>query len=226
VGFYNTSDAREVYVQGGLAYVADSSGGLIILRYTGDEPYIDLSISNSDISVSPSDSPPGMMNITAQIHNVGSLDVQNIVVRFLDENLSTGKASTIDEQTIPQLAAFESTELTALWQPLMENHRLHDASGNALALWMCNTADPSLGDTGTLNEILSHQEIRFSKWDGVTWSEPIFITNDNVPDGLAAIAADNSGNAMAVWVRDLDADVLTRADSELWFATWDGGEFC
>jgi len=100
-----------------------------------------------------------------------------------------------------------------------------DATGNALALWMCNTADPSLGDTGTLNEILSHQEICFSKWDGVTWSEPVFVTNDNVPDGLAAIAADNSGNAMAVWVRDLDADVLTRDDSELWFATWDGNSW-
>jgi len=86
---------------------------------------IDLSISDSDISVSPSDSPPGWMNITAQIHNVGSVDVQNIVVRFLDENISTGKTSTIDEQTIEQLAALDSTELTALWQPVMEKHKLH-----------------------------------------------------------------------------------------------------
>ena len=100
-----------------------------------------------------------------------------------------------------------------------------DASGNALVLWMCNTADRSLGDTGTLNEILSYQEIFFSKWDGATWSDPAFITNDNVPDGLAAIAADHFGNAMAVWVRDLDGDVLTRADSELWFATWDGNSW-
>ena len=100
-----------------------------------------------------------------------------------------------------------------------------DASGNALALWTCNTADRSLGDTGTLNEILSYQEIFFSKWDGAAWSDPAFITNDNVPDGLTAIAADRSGNAMAVWVRDLDGDVLTRADSELWFATWDGNSW-
>ena len=89
------------------------------------EANIDLSISDADISVSPSDFPPGMMNITVQIHNVGSVDVQNIVVRFLDENLSTGQTDTIDEQTIEQLDAFKSTELTALWQPLMENHKLH-----------------------------------------------------------------------------------------------------
>lgn len=39
VGFYDTPDwAKDLYVHGSYAYVADEDGGLIILRYTGAEP--------------------------------------------------------------------------------------------------------------------------------------------------------------------------------------------
>ena len=84
---------------------------------------VDLSISDSDISVSPST--PGSTDIKAKVQNISVVDASDILVRFTDENLDTGRTDIIANKTIGNLPAFSDTQLTVSWTPVAGKHKLH-----------------------------------------------------------------------------------------------------
>ncbi|MCA9873990.1 MAG: hypothetical protein KC441_10050, partial [Anaerolineales bacterium] len=97
--------------------------------------------------------------------------------------------------------------------------------GRMLVVWTQNMLTRSeMADLGTdLNAIFAHQEIFFNYFDGSVWSGPTQVTNDNLPDGFAAIAGDESGGATLVWTVDTDGDLATRTDLEIAAADWAAG---
>jgi hypothetical protein len=98
------------------------------------------------------------------------------------------------------------------------------APDRALAVWTQNELprdhdEPNL----TLDTMLAHQELYYSVWDGVVWSAPTRLTQDETPDGRVSLAADAArGTALAAWVRDEDGLAATRGDWEIYYAAWDG----
>lgn len=49
---------------------------------------------------------------------------------------------------------------------------------------------------------IQHQEIFYATWDGTTWSAPVRLTDDDLPDGRPTVAGDLNGFSLA-WVRDV-----------------------
>lgn len=68
----------------------------------------------------------------------------------------------------------------------------HPATDNALLLWVHDDSAKPVGQA---------QELRFSRWNGTSWSTPAAITNDAYLDGAPQVTWDAAGNAVAVWQR-------------------------
>ncbi|NOY68518.1 MAG: hypothetical protein GXP53_03370 [Deltaproteobacteria bacterium] len=97
-------------------------------------------------------------------------------------------------------------------------------NGRALALWTANDGTKTLDD---LNDIFAAQDIRFSVWDGTSWSSPADIIDDNETDGVADVSYDPVTNqAVAVWFHDAnsDHDVETRRQWEIHSSIFDAGD--
>jgi hypothetical protein len=119
-------------------------------------------------------------------------------------------------------------------QRLTNNERVENdprvaflAPNQAIAVWTQNKLGPSEAQNVTdLNQVLRAQELYYSLWDGTSWSPPSPITNDDRPDGLAALATDPArGKAMVIWVHDEDGDFQTRGDWEIYYSEWNGSNW-
>jgi hypothetical protein len=94
------------------------------------------------------------------------------------------------------------------------------ADGDVLLLWVHD-------DTG--KPLMQGEEVRYSLYDGSSWSAPANITNDSLQDFAPQVAYDGSGHAVAVWERNkvvqsgssaLDAAYANAF--ELAYAVWNG----
>ena len=94
-----------------------------------------------------------------------------------------------------------------------------DAQGNALAVWMHCTDNDVFTRTDW--------EIYYARWDASaqTWTQPQALTNDTSADWSVTIAQAPNGQAVAVWVRDADADHSANEDTDLYYAVWNGSQF-
>ncbi len=119
------------------------------------------------------------------------------------------------------------------WGPkaqLTENQRFETdpqvvflSTGEAMAVWTQNELTRAEGEAlADLNAALAQQELYYSRWDGAQWSAPGRITDNDLPDGRAALAAGPDGRALLVWLRDGDAQIETRGDWEVYFSQWNG----
>ncbi|MBM4429110.1 MAG: hypothetical protein FJ026_02020, partial [Chloroflexi bacterium] len=66
------------------------------------------------------------------------------------------------------------------------------SNDHALALWTHDVPTKALGT--------SH-EIFFSRWDGLAWSNPSAVSNDDLMDGTPKVAWTSGSQAVAVWQR-------------------------
>jgi hypothetical protein len=94
-------------------------------------------------------------------------------------------------------------------------------TGQALAVWTQNKLDRThvISD---LNTVLNGQELYYALWNGTGWIETSALTADEFPDGRVSLAAGPGGQAMAVWVHDVDGQTETRGDWEIHFVMWNG----
>lgn len=95
---------------------------------------------------------------------------------------------------------------------------LNPTNDNGMLLWVHDDINKPLGQ--------SH-ELKFSRWDGTSWSTPANVTSDNVIDEAPQVTWDAAGNAVAVWSRmrepmpaDTTWDEQTAKKTEIGTATY------
>jgi hypothetical protein len=95
-------------------------------------------------------------------------------------------------------------------------------NGKAMAVWTENPITPAQETAAgnDLNAILKRQEIFYALYNGSQWGAPQRLTNDQLPDGHAAIAGDDLGITLA-WMQDTDGDLATRQDWRIAVQEWD-----
>jgi hypothetical protein len=94
-------------------------------------------------------------------------------------------------------------------------------SGQAMVAWTGNPITPAQEQAATgMNDILKRQELYYAVWTGSQWSPPVRLTNDQLPDGQAAMAGDSQGITLA-WVTDGDGNLATRTDWRIAVRQWD-----
>lgn len=102
----------------------------------------------------------------------------------------------------------------------------YGSTGRAVVAWTENPI--SLADeaaaSGDLNAILKHQEIYYASYNGSQWSAPQQLTNDDLPDGQAALAGDNQGVTLT-WMTDTDGNLATRLDWRIAVRDWNGSSW-
>jgi hypothetical protein len=118
------------------------------------------------------------------------------------------------------LATDENTISTNVFP---ESHPAIAADGSVLLLWVHDD---------TSKPLMQGEEIYYSVYNGVTWSTPTGITNDNLQDFAPRVAFDRNDNAIAVWERnkvvqsessEFNADYANAF--ELAYAVWDGSSW-
>ncbi|HYN88104.1 MAG TPA: DNRLRE domain-containing protein, partial [Ardenticatenaceae bacterium] len=96
-------------------------------------------------------------------------------------------------------------------------------NGTPVVVWTENTMSKgeaeAAGDNLALH--LARQELFYATWAGDSWSEPLRLTNDALPDGRAALAGDASGGTLT-WVRYADLNLQSNTDWRIATAEWDG----
>jgi len=89
---------------------------------------------------------------------------------------------------------------------------------SALAIWTSNKGDKTLNK---LNDILNHQDIAVSIYNGTSWSTPQSLISDKYADGNAKVAYNStSSKAMALWVHnsiDTMDGIQSKKGFELYF---------
>lgn len=92
--------------------------------------------------------------------------------------------------------------------------------GRAIAIWTENTlAAAEMEEVSSLVDLVTHNEIYYSEWDGSSWSVPAPLTNDSVRDGQPSLTASPAQEELlAVWSRG-------GSNSDIYAARWDGSEW-
>jgi hypothetical protein len=100
----------------------------------------------------------------------------------------------------------------------------------AIAVWTQNEipkADQAAHDH--VEDVLAQQEIYAALWgeDGSPgWSEPVRLTQNQVPDGRPALATDpDADRAVVAWVRDQDSQVSTPGSLDICLRSYEAGEW-
>ena len=70
----------------------------------------------------------------------------------------------------------------------------------------------AMGDD--MNAHLTRQEIVYRLFRNGVWEPAVYVTGDQLADGLPALAG-GPGGAVLAWVRDLDGDAFTRSDQRI-----------
>ncbi len=96
--------------------------------------------------------------------------------------------------------------------------------GKAMVVWTENPITPAEEQSAgnDLNLILKRQEIYYATYNGSQWAAPIRLTNDQLPDGHAALAGDDQGITLA-WLQDTDGNLTTRLDWRIAVRNWNPG---
>jgi hypothetical protein len=94
-------------------------------------------------------------------------------------------------------------------------------SGQALVVWTENmmTRQDYVDLDDDIAGMLPSLELYYARWDGASWGAAHRLTNNNLPDGMAALAGDAQGATLA-WVRDNDGDIATRTDWYIVVSHW------
>ena len=174
---------------------------------------------------------PALVDALQQITNRPRIMAQPVIASGpADTMLSVyiEDATPFADTTTPVVTGRFWNPITRTWSaPLPISDGLHYVSepaatyvgpdGQALVAWTENTLTRAQGAAlGTdLSAILSHQEIFYAVWDGVSWGQPQQVTNDSLADANPSIAGDASGVATLAWVKDTDGDIATRTDLEI-----------
>jgi predicted outer membrane repeat protein len=132
-----------------------------------------------------------------------------------------------------QVLARFRTGSTAAWSaPIALSDPTHGArtpvvgfagpQATPIVAWVENMLTPAEASAlgPDLNAHLRRQEIAYSTWNGTAWSAPVYLTADQVGDGLPALAASSAGAVLA-WTRDPDGNAATRADQRIAVARFD-----
>jgi hypothetical protein len=92
-----------------------------------------------------------------------------------------------------------------------------DHAGHAMLVWD-RDAD---GDMFTAED----SEIYYATWDGTAWGAPQPLTSNDLADSQPDVAYSANGDAMAVWIHDMDGDAFTFDDAELFYSRWRNGSW-
>jgi hypothetical protein len=98
----------------------------------------------------------------------------------------------------------------------------HAGQETPIVAWtetVMSLAEDDAGPIGDLNYYLQRQEIFTSMLISGTWTTPLRLTNDLIPDGRAALAGD-AAHVRLAWTRDLDGDIATRTDTRIATTEW------
>ncbi len=108
----------------------------------------------------------------------------------------------------------------------------YDSAGQAVALW--TRLENLLSDPANTDpqDILGDMEIAYAVYSPTlgVWTMPFTLTDNAQMDFVPQVRADDSGNVMALWLRDTDNafplypdDVTHTLGSDVYYALWDGG---
>ena len=98
----------------------------------------------------------------------------------------------------------------------------HGGQETTIVAWtetVMSLAEDDAGPTSDLNYYLRRQEIFTSMLISGTWTTPLRLTNDLIPDGRGALAGD-AAHVRLTWTRDLDGDITTRTDTRIATTEW------
>lgn len=149
----------------------------------------------------------------------------NTTLRVFTADTATGSLS-IDPEIGFRLGGFSSGYITNndLWE--IDPAVTFTGETTALAVWTSNDGDKSLS---LLNEIMNHQDIAYSYYDGASWSTEALIIDDDNADGMADVASPpNSSDALAVWVHNAntgETDVQNKRGYSIYAAHFDSGQW-
>jgi uncharacterized protein YjdB len=130
------------------------------------------------------------------------------------------------DDTIDALVVGDNTFAVAAWESI--NPRADDDFFDA---FVNAYSDDIEVDVDELIDIMNLFEISVSVWDGVDWTAPLYLTDNNQPDGSPIIAVDTvNERAVVAWQRDIihsegEGDDDFAIVTELWFSTLDNGDW-
>ena len=109
-------------------------------------------------------------------------------------------------------------------QPDFDPALTYDSEGNVIVVWSRMLGDLETHTPDDPFGIFETQEIVYAIWDGTTktWSSTQQLTDDTYADGRAVVSAGPDGTALAIWVGDVDHNLTTTEDMDLYYSVWDG----
>ncbi|MFQ5821346.1 MAG: CARDB domain-containing protein [Candidatus Heimdallarchaeota archaeon] len=112
-------------------------------------------------------------------------------------------------------------------QPDFDPALTYDSEGNVIAVWSRILGDLETHTPDDPFGILGTQEIVYAIWDRTTktWSPHQQLTDDACADGRAVVSAGPDGTALAIWVGDIDHNLTTTDDMNLYYSIWDGTDW-
>jgi len=107
---------------------------------------------------------------------------------------------------------------------------IYDPNGNAIAAWTTINNETLPANITDFNEIVRYGEIAYSIFNPSTktWTTPQLLTNNAVFDYAPTLAADQSGNVMAMWQVDEDNNITIgshMAAQDYYYSVWDGSSW-
>ena len=99
----------------------------------------------------------------------------------------------------------------------------YDENGNAVAVWLRNKNEQSLATQ--FNQAYTNDfEIAYAVWDGNSWGETAYLTNNQYFDHGAVLARGNDGQLVLVWRQNRDGELLGSSDhpDTFYWAVWNG----
>lgn len=104
-----------------------------------------------------------------------------------------------------------------------DSHPAIAADGETVLLWVHDD---------TTKPLMQGEEIRYTTYDGASWSSPAGITDDHLQDFAPQVAYDGSDQAVAVWERNKavqtensEFDAAYANAFEIAYAVWDGSSW-
>jgi parallel beta-helix repeat protein len=133
-----------------------------------------------------------------------------------NEIIAFTKNTGSDDDPNPEIAVKMKSSGTSAWNEKIITSNSHwemepavtfTKQGKAIILWTSNNGDKSLDN---LTEIMNHQNIAYSYFNGSNWSEEKLIINDNKADGTVKAGYDSDSDTVAaVWVHNNSTETIT-----------------
>jgi hypothetical protein len=162
-----------------------------------------------------------------QVRYDGNGDALAVWERVADTNFHQFDLTAMAGQMEIVWARWDRT--TGQWtvpQPLTANGSLDHApllagplaDGSLLATWTANTQNLLMGTNGAASEVV------WSRWNATTlsWSAPQTLIA-SLPYRLSQSLAAGGNHAVYVWTQDLDGDLDTLRDQNMFTVEWNGG---